>query len=75
VEGVEAKDTQGMKPMAFSDHGGLVAMAWWLRPGGDGLIGPGYGLTGWAEGEATTAGRNTWCCAEVFCRMAGRLLT
>jgi len=52
-----------------------VAMAWWLRPGGDGLIGPGYGLTGWAEGEATTAGRNTWCCAEVFCRMAGRLLT
>jgi len=74
VEGVEAKDTQGMKPMAFSDHGGLVAMAGELASGED-LIGPGYGLTGWAEGEATTAGRNTWCCAEVFCRMAGRLLT
>lgn len=35
---------------------GLVAMAGELASG-CALVGPGYGLTGWAEGEATTAAR------------------
>ncbi len=35
---------------------GLVAMAGELASGDD-LVGPGYGLTGWPEGEATTAAR------------------
>jgi len=55
VEEVAPKDAAG-QVLRVARRFGLVAMAGELASG-DGLTGPGYGLTGWAEGEATTAAR------------------
>jgi len=55
VVDVAPKDAAG-QVLRVARRFGLVAMAGELASGED-LIGPGYGLTGWAEGEATTAAR------------------
>ncbi len=55
VADVAPKDAAG-QVLRVARRFGLVAMAGELASG-DELIGPGYGLTGWAEGEATTAAR------------------
>lgn len=55
VADVAPKDAAG-QVLRVARRFGLVAMAGELASGCD-LVGPGYGLTGWAEGEATTAAR------------------
>lgn len=55
VAEVVPKDAAG-QVLRVARRFGLVAMAGELASGCD-LVGPGYGLTGWAEGEATTAAR------------------
>jgi len=53
VADVAPKDAAG-QVLRVARRFGLVAMAGELASGCD-LVGPGYGLTGWDEGEATTA--------------------
>jgi putative DNA primase/helicase len=55
VADVAPKDAAG-QVLRVARRFGLVAMAGELASGCD-LVGRGYGLTGWAEGEATTAAR------------------